>query len=1212
MSREESVLGRPVRIGSMYNASTGNFIPQTIFLDPTHAGDILPYGNSNVKVMIEENDSDKYSLLDVKGFLMLGVALGLVNVEGSARYLTEQKKSERTVRGSIAASFISVIESVTLNGSEFQGKVDVDALRNPLATHFVSSITWGGKAIISVSSSAGDSRDRNEIKGSVQAACRRIAGCFEAAVDVGVDSQGREDQGESSYSFDLKCDCVVTSVPKTFDEAKAVLSSVSTKIFEQNDGKGVPLTVILEPISTARESCGIASTVETRIVHMNDELIEEVSSVLDQICLLRQKMDDVKWDVFSGQLSNIVADGDEVDVRDQDASVQSFVHRSRAKIGEALTNVLDERDCDVWDDLSDALTAAGTKCRRHVADLSKFYDRCGRKARIIDSIAARVPSLHVVGKKERDDWRIRFVGKELYVFQYGDDTVIGEYLLHAILILSQTLGANPNAETVLLDTCVDCNCSGGECRMPHGLHHFGIDGSCRCHDLVAERRQIHSTPSVQRVPGTIVREGTKPADAVPVLMPCPQSDCSCAVQHRWSCRHCCDLKRTEDPSLYYSKGANVFSCGCGSYPVASLSYRCSDIGHGPEFVTYGSNLFDQLEQQDNRIVVVIMGGTGVGKSTFINALANYLAAASLAEMAKKEVIALIHSVFQMNGRTYSIGTPDADGDGLTGMSMTQKPRAYSFLVDGYIVEIVDSPGIGDTRGHEQDKQNMHETLTFLNYYPYVNAFLFLMNPDDTRLSTAFEYCFNDFVSRLHGNAVDNIIFVYPRARDIWYNLGNSNTSRLLGVHLDALQQRNGKKLLRPTSSNQFLFENDSFKFLVAKKFGCAVDTDAVNTFAKGWEHSSRAARNLFRQIQSLKRHDTKETLAVHRIRTCFMKLLHPMTQISLSIATSCVNIDIYQKQVNEYDIMIEGFNKEPKLKVTYVETVNLTSHSTICLHYDCYKPMSSLGGTGAVPAFTRFCHSNCKLAPVMNHPNTAILQCQCFGGNGTTSTACSVCGHTFEHHLHTTVWYEQRVREEVSNTVLQGLKDAEALKKAKSDLITSSTTEKLRLEVLQKTINNHAANLVQFLQKNPILPFSDAIGRMLQQDIDRQEAIGGDPLIISRLKANLQQFEEEKRTIVLESAVLGTGGAVTVADVEKIFEDLSNLNEHGPKFAQAIRSVGRMPDYGVITVPVLGSNDVSKGWLSYVYDKGKSLGMKALDMLAGGPLLTSPVKNRTL
>ena len=59
---------------------------------------------------------------------------------------------------------------------------------------------------------------------------------------------------------------------------------------------------------------------------------------------------------------------------------------------------------------------------------------------------------------------------------------------------------------------------------------------------------------------------------------------------------------------------------------------------------------------------------------------------------------------------------DANEIFATGRSATQSPREYMFETDIAKFHLIDTPGIGDCRGTDKDKEHFEEIMAFLSIY----------------------------------------------------------------------------------------------------------------------------------------------------------------------------------------------------------------------------------------------------------------------------------------------------------------------------------------------------------------------------------------------------------------------------------------------------------------------------------------------------------------
>ncbi|CAF1192395.1 unnamed protein product [Rotaria sp. Silwood1] len=256
--------------------------------------------------------------------------------------------------------------------------------------------------------------------------------------------------------------------------------------------------------------------------------------------------------------------------------------------------------------------------------------------------------------------------------------------------------------------------------------------------------------------------------------------------------------------------------------------------------------------------VLLLGETGVGKSTFINAFVNYLKFDKLDE-AKKDPVVLIPVSFTLTtGDNFKEEQIKLEGAGdlyienfeNVGESVTQHCKSYVFAVkDGENrarkLRIVDTPGIGDTRGFSQDEANLQHILTFINGLSYLNAVCILLKPNNARLTAFFRSCFLQLIDMLSDSICDKIIFCFTNSRPAFYTPGN--TAAPLRALLESLPSKN----ISFRRDNTFCFDSESFRYLVAKRQGVNFSGVEEQEYNESWVRSSKESQRLIAYISTI-------------------------------------------------------------------------------------------------------------------------------------------------------------------------------------------------------------------------------------------------------------------------------------------------------------------------------------------------------------------------
>ncbi|KAJ8965089.1 hypothetical protein NQ314_004390 [Rhamnusium bicolor] len=243
------------------------------------------------------------------------------------------------------------------------------------------------------------------------------------------------------------------------------------------------------------------------------------------------------------------------------------------------------------------------------------------------------------------------------------------------------------------------------------------------------------------------------------------------------------------------------------------------------------------------INILLLGETGVGKSTFINSVANYITYTDLKKAEEENLLSLIPSkchVTDKHGKRHiiQIGSEKDHNEYLdTGVSATQDVKTYVFPMLGEKgkVRLIDTPGMGDTRGIKQDDINCENILSYIGQLHELHAICFLFKPTNARITTFFKYCMAQILSRLDKSASKNIIFVFTNTRGADYSPGD--TIRILEEVVKDIKSGPSSVDI-PLNRNIFCFDNEALKYLAAIKQGVDFDNSIKLRNRESWQKSA--------------------------------------------------------------------------------------------------------------------------------------------------------------------------------------------------------------------------------------------------------------------------------------------------------------------------------------------------------------------------------------
>lgn len=676
---------------------------------------------------------------------------------------------------------------------------------------------------------------------------------------------------------------------------------------------------------------------------------------------------------------------------------------------------------------------------------------------------------------------------------------------------------------------------------------------------------------------------SKPPFGVPLRLPCPAS-CGNGDHLAWCCDDC-------GSPLKYCRSEQYIYCACGRCPFADWSYRCADEEHGAELILYNENEFVKLTGHSASLVdppadlnLLILGRTGVGKSTWINAFVNYLIHPSLDDGLEAESLSW---VIPFAFRTYSmtengefedlkvefgfsknsdspaaagrkIGIQEKDGSG--GSSATQRTVVHVVDVGRRKVRLIDTPGIGDTRGAAKDRENLSDILSVLRTYKHVHGILILLKPNEQRLDLMFKFCVQELLTHLHRDAAKNIVFGFTNTRGTNYLPGDTFDP------LKQLLQRFEDVSISLRRDTVYCFDSESFRYLAATKI---VDKGMgpLQENRASWDYSVMEAHRLLDHFATLTPHDVTSTVNLYETRFQIVCMTRPMASIADTIRSTILMNQDQIKELSEMSARAEGLQGLLKAKVKTVSARKEERPRTTCSHPDCveFSPTGVHGIDGKEVLNTVYksvCHRNCT-------PNRAKLDNigddglrGCWAMQGSIPEHCRRCSHHWMQHLHVDYIVETGEKE-IEDPDIKDLITSNASKRRMKE--AAIATKKLLVDELESElakVRKATAQFGIFLKRNAIMPYNDAtldyLDKCIEEEVGKVQA-GGSAEKLRSMKQYRKEYEQEVHHLEQSMADGSEQSLLTQEDVEKMKKGLYSLKHYGKELADMCNVIQALP-----------------------------------------------------
>jgi hypothetical protein len=320
--------------------------------------------------------------------------------------------------------------------------------------------------------------------------------------------------------------------------------------------------------------------------------------------------------------------------------------------------------------------------------------------------------------------------------------------------------------------------------------------------------------------------------------------------------------------------------------------------------------------------------------------------------------------------------------------------------------LIDTPGLADTRGVEQDDNNVGIILDAAKECPSLSCIILTLNGTNCR----FGLSITTTLSRLRGSipdvALENMVFC----------LNNTDMKSSSNFNIEQV----------PFQPKVVVYMNNAFFSSDPKKW----DEDDLDQMQVFWNKSMWCIAELIKEITSMGKISTTFFAQMKKQRDVVKSVLHEgrlHVEELQKIENDILDIEALMRRQKDDTERFKDYTSTKQ--VTKTESVDTNYHSTICSK--CNK----------------VCHENCGLEKIASQGDSRFNLCAAFSGN----PHCLVCGGETRCD-HTTHYHDTKILKEVTSTLDHVLEDVKAdFDKATSGL-AKSTIDSTKLNDAKKLI----------------------------------------------------------------------------------------------------------------------------------------------------------------
>lgn len=397
-----------------------------------------------------------------------------------------------------------------------------------------------------------------------------------------------------------------------------------------------------------------------------------------------------------------------------------------------------------------------------------------------------------------------------------------------------------------------------------------------------------------------------------------------------------------------------------------------------------------------KTVALIVGETGAGKSSLINAMTCYFRGGTF-DKPKIAIPTAFHPITEDDFK--HLGSEA----GVTDLqkAQTQNATPYKFK-DGFgnSFTLVDTPGLGDTEGLEKDEANIDVIIKGAEAQEDINALIFVLNGSVARLTSNIKWVFTKLKGTIPDNVLTNSIVVFTRVVNEKANLFKDVRSVFGFDPVAKFYMDNSTFSLNPNTPDE---DEDDYKLHTISFKKCMTNVKSITE-----------------KIASMKQVGVKEFKQMRELRFIIKQSLHKAQTEMFELQKLQEQLELQQLQADRHKQgMQQHANFKQQKKVKKTEFIEADVHSTIC------------------QACTHMCHKGCGLSEIAEKGSNAFKNCAAFCNDDYCRECPDHCKYTEHYHRKVDILqYDVTVEEELEDMKQKFLRAQNDALQADHDLST--------------------------------------------------------------------------------------------------------------------------------------------------------------------------------